>query len=159
MNQNKAIHNLVLITCLVPLLARPLCAQDAAPADRNPVNTRVRPGDMMADSPVTFPKKGALPSKFPPDVKTVSTPTEKGYYLFSSPCRSLAQIKAIQAEMPVGEFTRPANDWVHLQRTHRILTEGGNLHVLGLGESRTDDTGDSDRQPALAKPPAARACR
>jgi lysophospholipase L1-like esterase len=33
-----------------------MVAQDAAPADRNAVNTRARPGDMMADSPVTFKK-------------------------------------------------------------------------------------------------------
>ena len=49
------------------MLAVPVPAQDAAPADRNPVNTAARPGDMMADSPVTFPKSGALPAKYPPD--------------------------------------------------------------------------------------------
>ena len=80
-------------------------AQNAAPADRNPVNTITRPGGLAADSLVTFPKEGALPAKFPQDVKEESWPVEKDYYLFSSPCRSLAQIRKIQAEMPAGKFT------------------------------------------------------
>jgi hypothetical protein len=115
-------------------------AQDAAPSDRNAVNTRMVPGDMLADSPVTFPERGALPSKYPPDVKTQSWPTEEGYYLFSSPCRSLTQIDAIQAEMPEGQFTLPKQDWTHLERTRRTLTEGGKLHILGLGDSIVNDT-------------------
>jgi hypothetical protein len=115
-------------------------AQNAAPADRNSVNTAVRPGGMMADSPVTFPKEGALPSKFPPDVKDQSEPAEKDYYIFSSPCRSLAQIKAIQSEMPKGEFTPPAPDWEHLRRTRKVLTEGGHLGLLAVGDSIVNDT-------------------
>jgi hypothetical protein len=41
---------------------RSVLAQNAAPADRNAVNTVTRPGGMMADSPVKFPASGALPS-------------------------------------------------------------------------------------------------
>lgn len=37
-------------------------------------------------------------------------PTEEGYYLFGSPCRSLEQMRRIQAEMPKGEFSAPPND-------------------------------------------------
>ena len=72
--------------CGLALLAplRWICAQDAAPADRNAINTRARPGDMMADSPVTFPKEGALPARFPPDIREQSEPAEKDYYLFST---------------------------------------------------------------------------
>jgi len=44
-------------------------AQNAAPSDRNAVNTAARPGDMLADSPVTFPNEGALPAKYPPEVE------------------------------------------------------------------------------------------
>jgi hypothetical protein len=44
---------------------------------------------------VTFPREGALPAKFPPDVRDEREPAEKDYYIFSSPCRSLAQITAI----------------------------------------------------------------
>ncbi len=36
----------------------PGCAQDATPPNRNAVNTAAHAGDMMVDSPVTFPKKG-----------------------------------------------------------------------------------------------------
>jgi len=115
-------------------------AQDAAPADRNAVNTAARPGDMMGDSPVTFPKEGALPAKFPPDVKERSGPVEKDYYLFSSPCRSLAQIRAIQQEMSQGEFTPPPPDWTYLRRTRRLLTEGGDLRLLAVGDSIVNDT-------------------
>lgn len=121
-------------------VAAAACAQNAAPADRNAVNTAARPGDMMADSPVVFPEKGALPSKFPPDVRVEREPVEKDYFLFGSPCRSLAQIEKIQAEMPAGTFTPPSQDWAHLQRTRRILTEGGELHLLALGDSIVNDT-------------------
>ncbi|MFO8015290.1 MAG: SGNH/GDSL hydrolase family protein [Phycisphaerae bacterium] len=96
--------------------------------------------DMMADSPVTFPEKGALPSKFPPDrpSKDRERP-EEGYYLFGTPERSLEQIEAIRAAMPEGTFDPVPQDWTHLPRTRRILTEGGDLHVLGLGDSIVND--------------------
>jgi hypothetical protein len=122
------------------LLASTLCAQDAAPADRNAANSTVLPTDMRADSPVKFPEKGALPSKYPEDVKTQGWPSEKDYFLFSSPGRSLAQISAIQNTMPPGEFTPPVNDWKHLPRTRKILTEGGDLHLMAVGDSIVNDT-------------------
>lgn len=96
--------------------------------------------DLTKDSPVKFPEKGALPAKYPPDVKVKSYPVEKDYALFESPCRSLEQIEKIQAEMIKGQFTPPPTDWKHLPRTRRILTEGGDLHVLGLGDSIINDT-------------------
>jgi len=122
------------------MLSRATHAQDAAPADRNAVNSAARPGGMMADSPVTFPKKGALPRKYPPDVRQQGEPAEKDYYIFSSPCRSLAQIAAIQKKMPKGEFTAPLQDWTNLRRTRRILTQGGELHLMAVGDSIVNDT-------------------
>jgi lysophospholipase L1-like esterase len=97
--------------------------------------------DMMADSPVKFPEQGALPARFPPDQpsKDGETP-EEGYYIFSSPERSLAQIEKIQAEMPKGEFIPPKPDWSRLPRTRRILTQGGHLHLLAMGDSIVNDT-------------------
>jgi lysophospholipase L1-like esterase len=97
--------------------------------------------DMMADSPVTFPKRGAIPAKDPPDRPSRERETpEKGYYLFTTPERSLEQIAKIQAEMPKGEFTPPKPDWSHLPRTRRILTEGGELRLLAMGDSIVNDT-------------------
>lgn len=97
--------------------------------------------DMMADSPVTFPEHGALPAKYPPDQPSqMNEATEEGYYIFSSPERSLSQIEKIQAEMPKGEFSPPKPDWTHLSRTRRILTEGGELHLLAMGDSIVNDT-------------------
>lgn len=96
--------------------------------------------DLMRDSPVKFPEKGALPSKYPPDVQTKRNPSEQDYSLFESPCRSLEQIDKIQAEMVKGEFAPPPSDWGPLPRTRRVLTEGGELHVLGLGDSIVNDT-------------------
>ncbi len=105
------------------------------------VSVREVRADMMADSPVTFPERGALPAKYPPDVRSEQRlTTEEGYYLFTTPQRSLKQIAAIQAEMPPGKFTPPAGDWSHLKRTRRILTEGGDLCILGLGDSIVNDT-------------------
>ncbi len=115
-------------------------AQDAALPDRNAINSRARPGNMMADSPVTFPKQGALPAKYPPDLREQSEPAEKDYYIFSTPCRSLEQIAEIQMAMPKGEFTPPSTDWTNLRRTRGILTQGGELRLLALGDSIVNDT-------------------
>ena len=97
--------------------------------------------DMMADSPVTFPEKGCLPSNYPPDVHAgPSKPTEKDYAFFGTPCRSVEQIAKIQADMPAGTFTRPENDWKHLRRTRQILTKGGELRLIAFGDSIVNDT-------------------
>lgn len=140
-NGSTVSHFLVFFASLSVLLAGAAWAQNAAPADRNAVNTTVRPGGMMADSPVQFPKTGALPAKFPPDVRAnIYDPGEMDYYLFSTPERSLAQIATIQAAMPVGQFTAPPQDWAHLQHTRHILIEGGELRLLALGDSIVNDT-------------------
>ena len=119
----------------------PAFAQDAAPADRNAVNTRARPGDMSFDSPVRFPAQGALPSKFPPDRSSKTNEArENDYYIFRTPERSLEQIRRIHAEMPPGKFTAPPNDWKHLPRTRGILQDGGDLKILALGDSIVNDT-------------------
>ena len=94
----------------------------------------------IADSPVKFPESGALPAKYVQDLPTENWPTEPDYSLFSSPGRSLAQITQIQKEMPAGEFTPPANDWKHLPRTRKTLTEGGTFHLMAIGDSIINDT-------------------
>ena len=115
----KPAHALAFATCLVTSLAL---------------------ADMMKDSPVTFPEKGALPAKWPPDVTTQRNVPEKDYSIFGTQQRSLAQIAKIQAEMPKGGFTPPKPDWTYLKRTHRVLTGGGDLHVLAMGDSIVADT-------------------
>lgn len=95
---------------------------------------------MMADSPVEFPKSGALPAKYPPDVQVKHPPAEKDYYIFGTPERSLSQIERIRAEMPAGKMLVPKTDWKNLTRTRNRLTGGGTLHVLGLGDSIVNDT-------------------
>jgi hypothetical protein len=96
---------------------------------------------MAADSPVKFPASGALPSKHPADesAKDYHAP-EPDYAIHSSPERSAGQIDKIQAEMPEGEFTPPPADWAHLPRTRKALTEGGELHVMAVGDSIVADT-------------------
>jgi hypothetical protein len=99
------------------------------------------PFDLMADSPVTFPKEGALPSKYPPDQgDRHGIAPEPDYFLHSTPERSLAQIATIQAEMTPGHFTPPPHDWAYLQRTRRTLVEGGTLRILAVGDSIVADT-------------------
>src|SRR5687767_12174401 len=93
------------------------------------------------DSPVKFPAQGALPSKFPPDQSATNViKPEEGYLIFKTPERSLTQIQKIQSEMPKGRFTPPYNDWENLRRTRRILSEGGTLNILALGDSIVNDT-------------------
>jgi len=97
--------------------------------------------DMTADSPVTFPAKGALPAKYRPDQPSRDRETpEEGYSIFGTPERSLDQIAKIRAEMTAGTFTPPAKDWAHLQRTLRTLREGGELRLLAMGDSIVNDT-------------------
>jgi len=122
------------------LLTGGLVAQDAKKKDQNKVNTRTRPGSMMADSPVKFPEKGAIPSKYPQDIKVTRDPSEEDYFIFASPCRSIEQINEIQKVMPQGKFTIPTQDWSGLKRTHKILTEGGDLHIMAVGDSIMNDT-------------------
>jgi hypothetical protein len=95
---------------------------------------------MFADSQVTFPEKGALPGKFKQDVKPVTYPAEKDYYIFGSPCRSVAQVDQIQAQMPEGSFTPVPKDRKYLKCAFKILNEGGELHIVGLGDSIVNDT-------------------
>jgi len=117
------------LACLA-LLGAPLVAPAAAAR-----------ADMAADSPVKFPESGPLPAKFPPDesAKDYAVP-ERDYAIHSSPERSLGQIQKIQAEMPAGRFTPPPADWAHLPRTRKTLTEGGDLHVMAVGDSIVADT-------------------
>ena len=96
---------------------------------------------MLDDSPVQFPESGALPARFPPDRPAPHDENvEENYFLFGSPERSLEQIAAIGAQMPPGRFTPPANDWCHLGRARSLLTDGGDFHLLGLGDSIVNDT-------------------
>ena len=136
----KFLSYLVLVTISLGAVSNPSTGQDAKPEDQNAVSAKRKPSSMMEDSPVTFPERGALPAKYGRDVKTESYPVEKDYFLFSSPCRSLELIEKIQTEMPTGEFTPPPTDWKYLARTRQVLTEGGDLHVLGLGDSIVNDT-------------------
>jgi|GEM_PF-494181 len=138
MNQSLAKFSIIATFFVLPLL--PAWAQNAAPNDRNAVNTNTQAGDMAVNSPVVFPKEGPLPSRYPPDVAVQEMAAEKDYFLFDSPCRSLAQIAMIQQQMPTGYFTPPIQDWIHLLRVHRILTQGGDLTILGLGDSIVNDT-------------------
>jgi lysophospholipase L1-like esterase len=96
--------------------------------------------EMMKDSPVKFPDKGALPSKYPSDVKTQRETPEKDYSIFGTPERSLAQIAKIRAEMVKGTFALPPPDWKYLEHTRKTLTAGGDLHILAFGDSIVADT-------------------
>ncbi len=137
----KKFNYLVSLLCICVMIVCAVFAQDASPADRSSSNSAKKSGGMMADSPVTFPEKGALPSKFPPDCPSKSNEAEEeGYYIFQSPRRSLSQIETIQSEMPTGVFTPPSNEWRHLERTLRILRQGGELRLLALGDSIVNDT-------------------
>jgi len=120
---------------------RPLVGLGCACLILGAAMSAVRAADMAADSPVKFPERGALPPKYPPDLPSRDqTAPEPDYYLFSTPQRSLEQIRKIQAEMPRGEFTPPKPDWTHLQRTRRRLTEGGSLRIVAIGDSIVNDT-------------------
>ncbi len=42
--------------------------------------------------------------------------------------------------MPKGELRVPKADWTYLSRTRRMLTEGGELRLLAMGDSIVNDT-------------------
>ncbi len=129
----------VSFTWFLILMGYPILAQDAAPKDRNTINSNANVSSMMADSPITFPKSGPLPPKYEPDVEVVEMPVEQDYFLFASPARSLAQINTIQAEMPTGKFGTIPQDWKYLSRLRQKLQQGGDVHILGLGDSIIND--------------------
>ncbi len=116
-------------------------AQNADPKEATPVNdTKSKAvSSMVADSPVSFPEKGALPRKFVPDIATSKIKLTEGYSFTSTPCRSNGQIDTIQKEMPEGQFEAVPTDWEALPQTEKILQEGGDLHILGLGDSIMND--------------------
>jgi hypothetical protein len=142
-------------------------AQNAAPGTRNALEQTAAPtpglddSSLVADSPKTFPRKGPLPLLYPPNLPMRDEESEVDYFIFSAPLepgtpmgqvpaevpapsrypgRTLEQITRIEFEMPQGTFTAPLNDWQHLARTRRLLTEGGDLHILALGDSIINDT-------------------
>lgn len=135
---------LPLLPCLsafFALLAGPAPGQDAPAVGRDPGKPAASLVGVAADSPVHFPEVGALPAKYPPDrASNTNEASEKDYYLFRTPERSLTQIATIQSEMPRGAFTPPPNDWRFLSRTRQRLTEGGELRLLALGDSIVNDT-------------------
>lgn len=97
--------------------------------------------DLNADSPVTFPREGALPPRYLADRPAQDgREVEPGTFIASSPERSLEQIRRIQAEMPAGQFSVPKGQGKHLARTRRVLVEGGRLHIVALGDSIINDT-------------------
>ena len=114
-------------------------AQNAAPGDRNASNSPEAIPAMCVDSPVEFPKSGPIPAKYVEALATHMPVVEEDYFLFSSPTRPLEQINTVQAEMPPGNFSRPANDWKYLQRTKKKLLEGGSLHIMAVGDSIVND--------------------
>ena len=99
------------------------------------------PAGMAADSPVKFPAQGCLPALYPPDrpSKNGAAP-EPDYFIFSTPERSPQQIHKIQSEMPKGRFTPVHTDWSCLSRTRKLLSGGGEICILGLGDSIVNDT-------------------
>lgn len=125
-------------SCLLFLLLG--CALTAFCVPANAASDANRVG-MDADSPVEFPKRGALPARYPPDRSSKNREIpEEGYYVFGTPERSLSQIETIQSAMPAGQFTAQRTDWKYLPRTHRVLTQGGTLRILAMGDSIVNDT-------------------
>lgn len=97
--------------------------------------------DMMKDTTVKFPEKGALPSKYPPDVTVPkSIQAGEGWSISENPTRSLEQIRTVQGVMPAGKLPPIPADWTYQPRTHKTLTEGGKLHILAVGDSIVADT-------------------
>lgn len=157
----KTLLTLLLIPALIA------SAQNAALGTRNAMEQTAAPtpglddSSLLADSPKTFPRKGPLPLLYPPNLPMRDEEAETDYFIFSAPLepgtpigqvpaevpapsrypgRTLEQIARIESEMPQGTFTAPLNDWQHLSRTHQLLTEGGDFHLLALGDSIINDT-------------------
>lgn len=87
-----------------------------------------------------FPENGCFPRKYEEDVDRVEYPAEDHYWIFGSPSLSVTLIDKIQSERPRGCFKPVPKDHKHLPRTFKKLTEGGDLHILGLGDSIVNDT-------------------
>ena len=53
--------------------------------------------------------------------------------------RTLEQVLKAYAEIPPVPYSPPAERWDKLPRTRKLLTEGGTLHVVMLGDSIVND--------------------
>ena len=67
---------------------------------------------------------------------------DEGYIIRGNE-RRLEQILKVYAEMPTVAYGPPVDRWERLPRTRKLLTEGGTLHVVMLGDSIVNDTSRS----------------
>jgi len=67
---------------------------------------------------------------------------DEGYILRSNE-RSLEQVQKAYAEIPPVQYRPPVERWDRLPRTAQLLTDGGTLRVVMLGDSIVNDTSRS----------------
>lgn len=57
--------------------------------------------------------------------------------------RTLVKIEEVYSKMPAVKYKAPARRWKNLGRTKKLLSKGGNLNVVMLGDSIVNDTSRS----------------
>lgn len=64
-------------------------------------------------------------------------------YIISKNQRTLEQIESIYSKMEPVRYNPPSGRWKYLPRTKKLLTDGGTLQVVMLGDSIVNDTSRS----------------
>ena len=72
----------------------------------------------------------------------VSIAADDGYIIRKNQ-RTLEQIDSIYSKMEPVRYSPPPNRWKNLPRTRKLLTDGGTLRVVMLGDSIVNDTSRS----------------
>ncbi len=70
----------------------------------------------------------------------LANPDKDGVYILTQPERTMAQVEKAYAQMPPLHYTPRADRWKKLPRTAAILHQGGELHIVMLGDSIVNDT-------------------
>ncbi len=86
----------------------------------------------VGQAPDEFPARGGSTRNLP-----------DGVYVIEEPRRTSEQLRALDEIMPEARFDMPARRWRHLPKTIQRLQEGGELHIVNLGDSIVNDTARS----------------
>jgi hypothetical protein len=70
---------------------------------------------------------------------SVSSGGDEEGYIIRGNQRTVEEIQKIYAEIPPVRYRPPADRWENLPKTRKLLTEGGTLHVVMLGDSIVND--------------------
>ena len=122
----------LLLATYTALWEEPALAQAAAPADRNAVNTRAQPGDMLADLPEVeiLLATGAFGTADPRDEAALATAWHSGTGAYGRALRQLAQ----EERCAYLDLTSPWAEYIRSSKFHPHVFYRDVVHANEFGE-------------------------